>query len=368
MDYKKNISKEFTEKNGRKFTVTYYRINGAGPGPVLTLLAGQHGMEHSGPNILHQFIRDIDPASFNGTIQVCPCANPLALELDYEIYPENYDISRLDNYFYSQFRHDYCIFGLGRNETQSWFNMNRLWNCETVHGVAGQITRWLWQEIVSNANLVIDMHCLQAEKPLIYTADKRNLPWARCFGIEAIIMCPPKCDDYNQHNLLRQVNSRPDQHGFCVEFSRQHGLKQSEYPLGAKGIDNMMKALGMKAGDIVNPRPVYVFEYKKPFYMKARHSGHVRYFVELYGTVKKGDKIYEIWDPQTLKTLENGFAPVDGVMGEISHKPVIKADDVLGWMASPVKIAEAGKNIEKPQYKITTQNRRKYYEIPSNCL
>lgn len=348
MQRKEFFSKNFIDQSAKEFTVTCCRITGLAPGPTLTLLAGQHGMEHSGPNILCQFIRDIDPDSFKGTILVCPCANPMALELDYEIYPEGEDINKINEYFYSQFRHNHCVFNLGREDTKTWFNMNRLWNRKTIYGVVGKVAKWLWDEIIVKADVVVDMHCLQADKPLIYNSGDRNVPWAKCFGIEAIIMCAPEVDEYNAHNLMRQVNSKPGKYGFCVEFSKQHGLKQSEYPLGIRGIDNMMKALEMKDGDIIHERPVYVVEYETPVPLKAGQTGHVRYFHELYGEVKKNDKVYEIWDAQTLETLEEGFAPIDGIVEGICHKPVIKTGDVLCWIAPAVKVAESGKKIDKP--------------------
>ena len=348
MERKQFFSKEFQECSGKKFTVSYYKITGSKPGPTLTLLAGQHGMEHSGPNILHQFIRDIDPDSFAGTILVCPCANPLALELDYEIYPEGEDISKINDYYYSQFRHNHCVFNLGREDTQSWFNMNRLWNRKEIHGVAGEIAKWLWDELVLPTDVLIDMHCLQSDKPLIFNSGARNIPWAKCFGIEAIIMCAEETDDYNGHNIMRQINTLPGKYGFCVEFSKQHGLKQSEYPLGFKGIDNMMKALGMKAGDIIHDRPVYVVEHNTATGIRSQNSGHVRYFKYLYEEVQKGDKVYEIWNPQTLETLEEGFAPSSGIIGGIFHKPVVKKEDILCWIAPAIKVAEPGIAVEKP--------------------
>jgi predicted deacylase len=348
MQRKEFFSKKFSDQNAKEFTVTYCRITGSAPGPTLTLLAGQHGMEHSGPNILHQFIKDVDPDSFKGVILVCPCANPMALEMDYEIYPEGEDTSKINEYFYSQFRHNHCVFNLGRGDTKTWFNMNRLWNRKTIYGVAGKVAKWLWDEIIVKADVVVDMHCLQSDKPLIYNSGDCNVPWAKCFGIEAIIMCAPEVDEYNAHNLMRQVNSKPGKYGFCVEFSKQHGLKQSEYPLGVKGIDNMMKALKMKDGDIIHERPVYVVEYETPVPMEAGQTGHVRYFPDLYGEVKKDDKVYEIWDAQTLETLEEGLAPIDGIVGGICHKPVIKTGDGLCWIAPAVKVAESGKKVDKP--------------------
>ena len=80
--------KSFRTFAGREFVVTYGTVRGSRPGPVLTVIAGQHGMEHSGPNLLPWFMEEISREDFAGTLHICPCAKPLALEIDYEIYPE----------------------------------------------------------------------------------------------------------------------------------------------------------------------------------------------------------------------------------------------------------------------------------------
>ena len=41
--------------------------------------------------------------------------------------------------------------------------------------------------------------------------------------------------------------------------------------------------------------------------------------------LKKGDKVYQIRDIQTLEVLEEGFSTRDGIMGRRSHLPVMKA-------------------------------------------
>lgn len=51
--------KSFRTFAGRECIVTYGTARGSQPGPVLTVIAGQHGMEHSGPNLLPWFVEEI---------------------------------------------------------------------------------------------------------------------------------------------------------------------------------------------------------------------------------------------------------------------------------------------------------------------
>jgi predicted deacylase len=334
--------REFTDLNGKSFLVKYCKIAGTAPGPVLTLIAGQHGMEHSGPNVLAEFIDEIANEEFAGTLYICPCANPAALELDYECYPEDHDLSKLDDYYYSQFRHTYCPFGLGRQKTQSWYNMNRLWNRgDDIHGMAGEIASWLWDEICRPANVIIDMHSLQADKPLIFTGSPINYNIAKYFGIECVRIIDQNPDDYRIHNLLYQVNKGLDARGFCVEFSRQHGLKESEYDLAKKGIRNTMKAMNMLAGSVIHERPVWGVLEDDVIIFTASHTGHIRYYFNQYDTVKKGDKLYAIRDIQTLDILEEEFSPIDGIFSGNDFRAVTAPGQPTCRLALATQLAPA---------------------------
>ena len=97
--------KTFHDANGRAITVTAWTIRGNAPGPVMTVIAGQHGMEHSGPCLLPEFAQEMEAGNFRGTLHIIPCANPPALEMDYEFYPEREDLSKIKDYYYSRFRH-----------------------------------------------------------------------------------------------------------------------------------------------------------------------------------------------------------------------------------------------------------------------
>ena len=287
MNSTETISKSFTSAKGRTFTVAGCRIKGSQPGPTLALIAGQHGMEHIGPVVLKDMIRELQTTDFRGTVNLCPCANPPALELDFEYYPENEDLSVLDRHFYSRFRHDYCPYGMERAKGPNYYNMNRLWNRDTIRGVAGQITQWLWHEFVATADLTIAFHCLQAEKPLIYNWHRDSLPLAACFGIQAIYPHGAP-DEFSMGNLGYQSGTR-GHNGFCVEFSCQHAYKD-EYETGKQGIRNAMAALHMTDARIRLTEPVYEVISSVP--VKATVAGHIHYRNDEYEPVRQSVTIF----------------------------------------------------------------------------
>ncbi|MBT3344189.1 MAG: hypothetical protein HN712_13255 [Gemmatimonadetes bacterium] len=316
------VSKSFTCANGRDVAVSYCRIQGSRPGPTLALIAGQHGMEHIGPVVLKEMVAELTEADFSGTVSICACANPLALELDYEFYPENEDLSVLNGYYYSRFRHDYCPYGMERAKGPNYYNMNRLWNRDTIHGVAGEITHWLWQEMIEGADLTVDFHSLQAEKPLIFNWHKASVAMAGCFGARAIYHMTAS-DEFDQGNLGYQAGTQGGQ-AFCVEFSRQHEYRD-EYALGRQGIHNVMAALGMTTRDIVLEHPTYEVLTSTP--TEATATGHIRYLKNEYDPVSEGEPIFQILSLESFDVLQQGVAAHDGILGRRTPNPIAQVGE-----------------------------------------
>jgi predicted deacylase len=320
------IRRDFQTAKGIKFQTTLCKIKGSEPGPVLTLIAGQHGMEHMGPVVLTRFIDEISSKEFKGTLQICPCANPPALELDYEFYPENEDIKKLDDYYYSRFRHYYCPYGMGRNDRINYYNMNRIWNREGAMGVAGEITKWLWEEACENADALLDFHGLQGKKALIYTYNDTSTEFVADFGIQGIYPCPEP-DEFKSGGLTWQACKKLDIPAATIEFSKQHELKEEEFELGRQGILNIMKKMGMLEGEIKLDKPVLKITKKHDFYSEKK--GHIHIFFEQYAPVRKGEKIYEIRDIQTLEALDSEVSPVDGAMGYMTYRALNEPSELL---------------------------------------
>jgi predicted deacylase len=316
MNEKKVFRKQFKSFNGREFMVTALEIKGKQPGPVLTMISGQHGMEHIGPVLLRDMIPEFELMDFRGTVRLCPCANPLALELDYEFYPEFEGTKKLDDYFYSRFRHDYEIYELGRQHKN---NMNRVWNRGDLDSATSKITGWLWGQICVGSDAILDLHCLQDEKPLIFAIDTpENIKLASFFGIEAIYADPHKPgDEWSRGSLSMQTMTGLKIPVATIEFSRQHGYKKRDYEIGHRGILNTMKGLGMLDGKPEMERPVNVI--REWFELKTEKTGHIHYFFDEYDTVKKGDVIFEISSVETLGRVQS---PADGVMGRKEPWPV----------------------------------------------
>jgi len=334
----------FRAEDGKEKTVTVHCLEGSQPGPVLALIAGQHGMEHMGSVVLERFLAN-PPPDFCGTLFVCPCANPFALELDYEWYPEKEGLEPLDGYFYSKFRHEFCPYGIGRKTNQ---NMNRVWNRrhEPGMGLTGAITSWIWDTALAPADLIVDFHARNAERPLVYTCGSEIVPYTRYFGAQGVFETMTEIDpeSFEGGNLAIQGNLG-DKRTFCLEYSIQHGVRHEEIPFGLNGIINTMKGIGMLDGDVILERPVYKMTGLVPVVPKA--TGHIHYYPEPYEPVAAGDLIFEVYSLETLEVIDRGIAPVGGYMSERYHPPIASPGAPLCSVMQGEKIAEAGKPLEK---------------------
>ncbi|MDD5676778.1 MAG: succinylglutamate desuccinylase/aspartoacylase family protein [Kiritimatiellae bacterium] len=350
----------FQSAGGRKVTVSVWRLQGKKPGPTLALVAGQHGMEHMGPVVLTRF-PDCCPETFCGTVYLCACANPLALEIDYEWYPENEDLAKLNQYYYSRFNHAYCPFGIGRRTN---YNMNRLWNRrhQPGYGVAGEIAGWIWDVACETADVIVDFHSRDGFRPLIFAADADVIPVARLFGAQGIYLSLAgiAADSFEGGNLAIQGN-QDGKVAFCVEFSTQHGYRPDEIPFGINGILNVMKGMGMLPGEVVLDRPVYRILEKVP--VAARAGGHIYYHCQPYDPVSKGDVLFDIRSPETLEIVDRGISPLDGIMSEPTYIPIAKSGLHLCAVQRADVVAEAGRPLNKPAIavrKIAGRERRQF--------
>lgn len=336
---KDTYSKIFQAADGRTKTVTIVKLTGEQPGPTLTLIAGQHGMEHIGPVVLQRFLAN-PPENFKGTIYVCPCANPFALELDFEWYPEQEGLEPLKDYYYSRFRHDYCPYGIGR---KTYSNMNRVWNQrhQPQLNITAEIAAWLWDTTCTAADLIIDFHCRNAEQPLIFARNLDIVLYARYFGSPYLQATPSQAtpEDFEGGTLVIQAVK----HGinaYCLEFSMQHGYRYAEIPFGLTGIANTMKGLGMLEGEVVLERPLYALKERHP--VVAETTGHIHYFYEPYEAVAAGDVLFEVHDIETLEVTSRGVAPVEGVMSERSYHPIARPGLVPCYVLRVEEVAPAG--------------------------
>lgn len=343
------FSRSFADCNGNRRSVVWWRIPGMRPGPVLTIVAGQHGMEHVGPGLLPEFAEEMERQPFAGELRLVCNANPFALLMDYEFYPEHEDLSRINDYYYSIFRHNYCPWGLGRDEAHSLYNMNRLWNRSEIIGVAGEITDWLWKEVILPADLVLDLHGHQ-HPPLIYSGAGTDFQLASFPGIRALVMSRPVPDDWNVGTLNYQAK-RVGIKAVCLEFSVQHARGEFEFEAGKQFLRNIMIGCRMLPGEIRHDHPVWRIPYNpeedQRGVLSAEKNGRLRFFKQNWDEVRQGELIFTIRDVETGEVVQEGRAGRDGVVGFQTHKVIVREGDFCTYVPIPELLVPAGRVVEK---------------------
>ena len=360
------VRKTFTTHLGRSFCVSVGILQGAQPGPVFTNVAGQHGMEHTGPIVLRDLFDELDPAAIHGTLLLCPCANPLALELDFEIFPEFEDpaLWQTDRDL------SYSDFGYEDRNDLGAYNLNRIWPpSEDNRGVAGQIAQWLWPSLVEPADLVLDHHGLNALKPLVY-AENPVVDWGPLLGTEAIWCTgwPADPDAYPYRRLGFQA-IRAGKPGLIIEYATQHTVREHERRIGHFAVKNMMRALGMlrdKPPTIRRPTWLLPGHYWTDLVeVTTEHRGHLHFFVNEYQPLKKGDLIAQVRCLQTHDVLHELRAETDCLMLDRMKRAVTRPGDrvcrvhpLATLKASPDKpydIPQLAGNFDQPKQTQTSE-------------
>jgi len=348
------LRQTFKAANGHTFTVSIGVIRGAKPGPICTHIGGQHGMEHTGPIVLRDVFNEIDPADLCGTLYICPCANPPALVLDYEVYPEQVEHEQL-----MRDGVDGKALGFGKREDLGELNMNRLWP-RGDDGVAGQVVRWLWQTAVEPADVVVDHHAVRcALKPYIF-AEAEVTDWTPLLGMECVWCTGPvvaNADDYPYRRLCMQA-IRVGKVGMCIEYATQHMIMEDDRPIGRFAVMNLCRALGMLPGEVVIRKPVWLIEgpyWENSVEVTSKAIGHPHYVVEEYELLKKGQLIARVYCPQTNELLDEVVSPCDGLMLNRNpmamHIPGGKKDWICRVGVNVRLLAEPGKPYTVPALK-----------------
>lgn len=348
------IRRSFTAATGRSFQVSIGVVRGARPGPVLAHVAGQHGMEHTGPVVLRTAFTSIDPSLLSGTLLLCPAANPLALELDFEVYPEHAEASLIRPGM------TYDTLGYKKREDLGQYNMNRLWPDdiasadESSEGVARRVTGWLWRTMIAPAQVVIDHHAVGATlKPYIF-AEEPVLDWTPLLGVEAVWCTGPLAPEptpYPYRRLALQ-SIRHGKVGICLEYSTQHQVRPEDVAIGLWGMTNLMRATGMLAGQVEIRKPVWLIEgryYDHTRDLTTAHAGQPHYHVDEYQPLRNGDRIATVYDLQSNEPVEEIRSPYDGLMMDRSPKPVLAAGDRVCRVCDKVRLlAQPGQPYRVP--------------------
>jgi len=246
-------------------------IGGGEPGPILCLNSGIHGTELSGIEIVRRAALGMAPEKVLGTVIAIPGCNPLAYVLGEHHIRENPWL---------------CYPG------NPWGS----WNFRLVH--------FLFNEIFSKTNCILDFHSGDDTiyEQYIYVTDtpetyqkvgRSNEELARAFGTRLPVYRELV---KREQPLLSYYAGMQGIPVITPEIGGGQTLREADIQRGVRGIENVMKYLGMMEG---KPEPSEQLYFSQTQTIWANHGGFLIPEIsplEIPYKVSRGEVIAKITD------------------------------------------------------------------------
>lgn len=270
-------------------------IAGKQSGPTLYVGAAIHGDEVNGIEIVHEVIRNIDPPQLTGDVICVPMQNPLALRMQHRLPLQLLNKSPMD-----QFPADpWMCFPGDRN------------------GNSPQIMAAALFELMKDVDAIVDIHTPTTGGkyvPFIFlpppgvggTWDK-SMQLARAFGPDFILAA--KEGVYVMDGTVHVVMAEHGIPAFGVELGEGGRVDRSLSERGAKGVLNVMRAMGMIEGPIEELARTRVVESMTP--LRTMRGGLLHVHAEHGAELAEGDLVATVRDRfgdvvETIKASHGG--------------------------------------------------------------
>lgn len=271
----------------------------------ISIVTGIHGDELEGQYVCFELQRRIEEQKENltGIVDIYPAINPLGID------------------------------SVTRGIPAFDLDMNRLF----PGNVDGNMTEYLAAEIindVSGSDCVLDIHASNIylteipqirinelhEEMLVPLARETNIDFIWVHGANTVL----------ESTFAYSLNSTGTP-VLVVEMGVGMRITKSYGDQLVDGIFNLMKILGIWAGEVKKPRkPIISRNPEDVSYLNAKVSGifipEVKHWIE----IKKGEIIGKIVDPLTGRVLDEVEAPIDGILFTIREYPVVDEGSLIG--------------------------------------
>ncbi len=273
------------------------------PGPVLLLLAGAHGDEINGIEIVRKVIKRGWNKPDAGTVVCIPVYNIFAfLNLSRE-FPDGRDL-------------------------------NRSFPGSLNGSLAAQFAYHFMKEIAPFVDVVIDFHTGGGQRSNFQQTrcdfkDKDNLTLCKAFGAPFILDSPLISKS------LRAEMHKMGKNYVLFEGGKANRTNADVVNSGVSGVQKIMMHLEMRnfKMDKVVSNPLLL---KSSKWLRAPNSGMLSVRINNGDFVKKGDLLAKIGDP--YGTFERSFkSPSDGYIINVNEAPLVNRGDAIFHLASEEK-------------------------------
>jgi predicted deacylase len=274
-------------------------VRGTRPGPVLALIAGNHGYEYPPILALQRLRGQIDPAELSGQILMVHAANMPSF-LGRTVY-----FSPVD----------------GKN-------LNRVYPGRTNGTVSERIAYAITTEVIEKADYVLDLHCGDGNewlRPYVYRNITGNAAMdaaierlVMAFGIDHVVVDRDRPTDPARSLYCSTTAITRGKPSMTIESGSLGMSDEESVERILAGIHGVLRELHMKAG---GPDPLARVVYLDPTEVVTSPATGILYpRVECNQTVPKGAVLAHITD-FFGKTLAEVRSPLDGVVLYIVATP-----------------------------------------------
>ena len=286
----------FDLRDGSDWSVKTAIVAGRKRGPIVTVVAGQHGDEWNGIYIAHRLFEEVEHQDLEGTLVILPIANPFA-------FLQKSRVSIIDQ-----------------------IDMNR------SYGIGGErrptmlAAATLFQEIFLKSNYIIDLH---SGGPGTYIAnagvtEQGRFSSAAHFNTGNVIVA------YKDHGTLVAAAERNSIPAFSLQLGHALDIDYEACDVMVDGIINFFRAVRLIPESPRTDENQQLFTDKK--LLLAPDSGFVTLNVALGDDVQAGRQVGEI-EP-LFGTPIDVIAPESGRVIYIRHEPIVSRGDSVIHLGS----------------------------------
>jgi len=287
------------EKGGAGTEIPYTVINGAKEGPVLALVAGVHACEYPPILALYRLKDAIDPKTLRGTVLMVHVANLPSFKRRTVYYVPD-----------------------------DWKNLNRVFPGDPEGTMSQRIAAVLNEEVIKRADVVIDMHCGDANEALIpysywmisgdkkFDAKTREL--ALAFGLPYIIVDESRTKDLKDSKYLGNTAILQGKMAVTTESGYLGRTDEESVARNVKGVWSVMRHLAMVPGEPAPAAdPVWIDKYEVVY---SKWDGLFAARLEMGYYVKQGQVVGTVTD-YLGRWKEDVKAPFTGILLYIIGTP-----------------------------------------------
>ncbi|MBF9252014.1 succinylglutamate desuccinylase/aspartoacylase family protein [Pontibacter sp. 172403-2] len=280
--------------SGTVIEIPVYVFRSVHDGPVVLLMAGMHGDEVNGTEIIRRMLTKKMLYPLKGTIIAIPILNIYGFLNFSRQMPDGKDVNRS-------------------------FPGNR------DGSLASRVAHYFMKEVMPYVDYGIDFHTgggSRTNYPQIrcVLSDYRNEELARAFAAPFIMNVP-----YRQGSLRKEA-ARHSKSILVYETGESLRFDEKGITIGIAGTCRLLHHLGMI--DSCMPASEETIVCQKDTWVRAKNAGLWRSFVQLGGYIKKGQNIGSITDPYGEMEARLNASATGYVVG-LNNMPVVNQGDAL---------------------------------------